>query len=470
MDAPLNIVAVESLLPPRRFERDEVEAAFMRWLAPRPEEERIRAKRILRNSGVETRHSCLTMEEIFSPCDLTESSRRYRHNAVELGVQLLGETLERAGIAPREVDVLITTSCTGFMIPSVDAHMAERLGMRSDLIRLPVTQMGCAAGASGLMYASEMLRGRPGGVAAVVNIELPTNTMQLDSFAVDNVVASALFSDGLACTLLRHGGEPGVARIEGWSTHQVADSLDLIGYDLTSGGFLMHLDPALPEVIGEHFDAATRSLLSKRGLTLSDIEHFVVHPGGIRILDRIDAILAGVGRDARHSRETMRDCGNMSSSTVIVILERMLASRRAGRGQAATAMPAAMPAATAAARCSPDEELSPRRVAGIGQPIAAMQRRAVAPTADVAWRPHRAPASALTSATARAVAPGRPHGRFSRPSTLRMSASAPGALVGPTAAPTPGPTAAPAPERALVMSFGPGFGAHQLLLTLGKDA
>lgn len=316
-------------MPERRFEHDEVEAAFMRWLADRPEADRLKAKRILRNSGVATRRSCLTIDEIFAPCTLTESIQRYRRNAVELGVQLLGETLEAAGIAPRDVDILITTSCTGFMIPSVDAYMANQLGMRSDLIRMPITQMGCAAGASALMYAAEMLQGRPGGVAAIVNIEFPTGTMQLGNFSMDNIVASSLFSDGLACTILRQGGEPAAARIDAWGTHQVSDSLDLIGYQLTSDGFLMNLDAALPDVIAEHFGAATTSLLADHQLTLEDITHFVMHPGGVKILDRIESILARSGRDARLSRETMRDHGNMSSTTVIVILERLLASRPA---------------------------------------------------------------------------------------------------------------------------------------------
>lgn len=355
LDAPINIVAVRSLLPERRFSAEETEAAFMRWLADRPEAERLKARRILRNSGVRTRRSCLTVGEIFAPRSLTESSRVYRRNAVELGTRLLAETLVGAGVAPREVDVLITTSCTGFMIPSADAHMAERLRMRPDLLRMPVTEMGCAAGASALMYAAEMLRGRPGRTAAIVNIELPTNTMQLDNFSMDNIVSSALFSDGLACTVLRSGGEPGPARIDAWTTHQVPDSLDLIGYNLTSGGFLMNLDPRLPDVIAARFHEAIRPLLDGRRLTAEDIDHFLIHPGGVKILDRIEEALAPFGADARLSRETMADCGNMSSTTVIVILERLLASN-------------------------------------------------------------------------------------------------------------------PAPGRALLMSFGPGFGAHQLLLTIGKEA
>jgi predicted naringenin-chalcone synthase len=331
MNASTDIIAVRSLLPERAFDAAAIEAAFMRWLADRPEEDRLKARRILRNSGVAVRRSCLELDEIFEDCGLTRSSVRFREHAVRLGEELLASTLEQAGCRARDLDVLVTTSCTGFMIPSIDAHLAERFGMRSDLLRLPVTQMGCAAGASALMYASEMLAGRPGGTAAILNVELPTNTMQLHDFSMDNIVSSALFSDGLGCTILRRatGAErrDAPASILGWTTHQVPGSLDLLGYHLTGTGFSMQLDPTLPDVIARHFESAARSLLGPRGLTLGDIDHFVIHPGGVKILDRIEPILAAHGGSTALSRAVMRDCGNMSSATVIVILERLLASR-----------------------------------------------------------------------------------------------------------------------------------------------
>lgn len=325
MDARTNILAVHTLLPPRRYEAAEVEAAFMHWLRGQDDGLRAKARRILRNAGVEARHSFLTIEEVFSRRTLTESTRRYREQAIELGTRALAEALEAARIKPQEVDFLITTSCTGYMIPSVDAYMADRLGMRPDLIRLPVTEMGCAAGASALIYACEMLRARPGAVAATVNIEFPTNTMQLDDFSLDNIVGSALFSDGVACAVLRAGGEPGIARIDDWAMHQVSDSAEILGYRLTDTGFLMNLDATLPDVIAENFAAAADTLLARRGLGLADIPHWVVHPGGVKILDRVEELLREHGGNLRLSREVMRQLGNMSSATVIFILQRLLA-------------------------------------------------------------------------------------------------------------------------------------------------
>ena len=323
---PVKILAVETLLPPNRFESPEVERAFEAWLSGRPAAERARARRIVRGAGVRARHSFLTLDEIFTPCSLTESSRRFREHAVALGSRLLDRTLRSARIAPRDVDILITTSCTGFMIPSVDAYLAEALGMRPDVMRLPVTEMGCAAGASSLMYAGEMLRGRGGGVAAVVNIEFPTNTIQLERFDTENIVGTAIFSDGLGCTLLGSSPGPGLAEVDAWTMRQVPATIGLLGYQLTETGFVMNLDASLPDVVQDQFDRLVSAFLGANGLSMRDIDHFLVHPGGVKILDRIEAVLEPYGRNARLSREVMSDLGNMSSSTVIFILQRLLAS------------------------------------------------------------------------------------------------------------------------------------------------
>jgi len=322
----MNILATHTLLPPVQHEAREIEDAFVHWLSGQDKDTQIKARRILRSAGVERRHSFLTIEEVFTPCSLTESSRRYRQAAIEFGTQVLHEGLERARVRADEVDVLITTSCTGYMIPSVDAYMADKLGMRPDLVRLPVTEMGCAAGASAMIYASQLLSATPGGVAAVVNIEFPTNTMQHHDFSMDNIVGTALFSDGLACTVLRQGGPPERVTITDCAMHQVPRSTEILGYQLTDHGLLMNLDAALPDVIAENFEDATSGLLERNGLTLREIEHFVIHPGGVKILDRIQTLLDRHGGDVSRSRDIMRRYGNMSSATVLFILESLLAS------------------------------------------------------------------------------------------------------------------------------------------------
>jgi alkylresorcinol/alkylpyrone synthase len=325
----IHLVATHSLLPEFSCSAETIEAAFEKWMSGQSRELQVKARKILRNANVQNRHSFLTVDEIFSPVSLTESMSRYRAAAKRLGVSVLSQGLAKAGVGPREVDILITTSCTGYMIPSVDAYMADELGMRPDLVRLPVTEMGCAAGVSALIYACEMLRGRPGSVAAVVNIELPTNTMQHHDFSMDNIVGTALFSDGAACTVLRNqpdcGDNEGV-RVRDWGMFQVGSTTGVLGYQLTDSGFRMNLDASLPDLIGANFRSAAGPILSRCGLGLADVRHFAIHPGGVKILDRIDEILKGYGGSAAVSRGVMGRLGNMSSSTVIFILDEILRS------------------------------------------------------------------------------------------------------------------------------------------------
>lgn len=324
-----SILATATLLPPVRHSAEEVEAAFAEWLAGQDRDLRVRAMRILRNSDVDGRHSFLALDEIFAPRALGRAMRDYREHAVELGTQALAAGLRAAGVEPAEVDVLITTSCTGYMIPSADAIIAERLGMRTDLLRVPVTEMGCAAGASALMYAARMLGGLDGGVAATLNIEFPTNTMRTDDFSLGNIVATALFSDGIGCTVLAVGRGHGRAAIRAARTHQVPGTTGLLGYQLAEDGFRMNLDESLPEVIAANFGAAAAGLLEPHGLALADIRHFVIHPGGVRILDRLQETLAPHGGSVERSRKVMRRFGNMSSATVTFILDDLLRDRPA---------------------------------------------------------------------------------------------------------------------------------------------
>lgn len=324
-----SILATSTLLPPVRHSAEDVERAFAEWLSGQDRDLRVRAMRILRNADVDGRHSILTIPEIFRPRSLGESMRAYRGNAVELGTQALAAGLAAAGVEPRDVDILVTTSCTGYMIPSADAIIAERLGMRTDLLRLPVTEMGCAAGASALMYAARMLSGHDRGIAATLNIEFPTNTMRIDDFSLGNIVATALFSDGIGCTVLAAGAGHGRATVRDWRTHQVPGTSGLLGYQLAEDGFRMNLDESLPEVIAANFGPATDGLLAPHGLGLRDLRHLVIHPGGVRILDRLQEVVAPHGGSVERSRTVMRRLGNMSSATVTFILDDLLRERPA---------------------------------------------------------------------------------------------------------------------------------------------
>lgn len=314
------IVAVHTLLPDHAHTAAEAMAAYDRWVSGRPRSFREKAHRIFEAAAIDEKHTVAPADVIFSRRTLEESNRLFAEKAVELGERLLRETLAKAGWAPADLDLLITTSCTGHMIPSLDAHLVNRLGLRSDVRRMPVTQIGCAGGAAGMIYAYDFLRAYPGRRAALLSVEFPSNTIQLDNFSWDNIIGTAIFGDGLGCVLMGDGpaSAPAVRDAE---MRQVPDSTDILGYRLTGTGFLMNLDRSVPQVIEDHFDGIVEPFLRRNGTDLGGLAQVLVHPGGVRILDKLEAILAPRGQRLDLSRAVMKRHGNMSSGTIHFILE-----------------------------------------------------------------------------------------------------------------------------------------------------
>lgn len=320
---PPRIVTVHTLLPEHAHTAGEAMAAYDRWVAGRPRSFRDKAHRIFEAAAIEEKHTIAPADVIFGRRSLTESNRLYAEKAIELGERLLRESLEMAGWAPTDLDLLITTSCTGHMIPSLDAHLVNLLGLRSDVRRMPITQIGCAAGAAGMIYAYDFLRAYPGRRVALLSVEFPSNTIQIDNFSWDNIIGTAIFGDGLGCVLLGDGPSSAPAILDA-EMRQVPDTTEILGYQLTDTGFLMNLDRCVPQVIEEHFDGITRPFLQRNGMRIEDLAQVLVHPGGVKILDKIEALIQPHGHNLNLSRTVMSRHGNMSSGTIHFILESYL--------------------------------------------------------------------------------------------------------------------------------------------------
>ncbi|MBM4154894.1 MAG: type III polyketide synthase [Lentisphaerae bacterium] len=325
------IVAVRTLLPDHAYTAREAMDAYDRWVSGRPRPFREKARRIFEAAAIDEKHTVAPADVIFSRRTLEETNRLYSEKAVELGGRLLAGTLEQAGWAPADLDLLVTTSCTGHMIPSLDAHLVNRLGLRSDIRRMPITHIGCAGGAAGMIYALDFLRAYPGRRAALLSVEFPSNTIQLDDFSWDNIIGTAIFGDGLGCVLMGDGPSS-APLIRDAEMRQVPDSTDILGYRLTGTGFLMNLDRSVPQVIEDHFDAIVGPFLRRNGTDIESLARVLVHPGGVKILDKLEAILAPRGQRLDLSRAVMKRHGNMSSGTIHFILEAYLrAPVRPGR-------------------------------------------------------------------------------------------------------------------------------------------
>ena len=210
------------------------------------------------------------------------------------------------------------------MIPSLDAYLINALGLRQDVVRLPVTEMGCAAGVSGLIYAANFLKNNPNKRAAIIAVESPTATFQLNDFSMANMISAAIFGDGASCVLL--SSEEGAVgpKILGEEMYHFNNATHMMGFDLTNMGLKMILDPTVPEVIAEHFPNIVHPFLEKHESTIEKVNHLIFHPGGRKIVQTVDALFGALGKNLDETRNVLKEYGNMSSCTVLYVLERFL--------------------------------------------------------------------------------------------------------------------------------------------------
>jgi predicted naringenin-chalcone synthase len=238
----------------------------------------------------------------------------------------LKKALEKAQWKPEDLDYIITVSCTGIMIPSLDAYLINKLKLRQDIIRLPVTEMGCAAGISGIIYAKNFLKANPGKRAAVIAVESPTATFQLDDFSMANIVSAAIFGDGAACALLSSVETDHGPTIIDDNMYHFYDNEHMMGFKLTNSGLQMILDIEVPNTIASHFPNIIHPFLAKNNLDITVIDHLIFHPGGKKIVQTVEDLFSGLGKNIDATKEVLRLYGNMSSATVLYVLERIMES------------------------------------------------------------------------------------------------------------------------------------------------
>lgn len=282
-----------------------------------------RLHRIVENTGIERRHLCADPDYLKRPRPLGETSEVYLEHAVTLAERAARAALDEAGVRPRDIDLVLVTSCTGVPIPSVDADLVDLLGLRPDVVRLPITQMGCAGGAIGLARAADVLRGLGGGHALTVAVELPSLTFQRDDVSMANMVSTCIFGDGAAAAVLGTDEGPGL-RLEAKRSFHFPNSRHLMGFELEDGGFHIVLDREVPDAIRDQFPPVLEAFLAEQGRSLEDLSFHALHPGGHKILRAIEDRLGMGEGGAEDSRAVLREVGNLSSATVLFVLRRIL--------------------------------------------------------------------------------------------------------------------------------------------------
>jgi alkylresorcinol/alkylpyrone synthase len=329
------IAATATALPPYTMTREEVKY-YMGRVFDIPDRRLEALMAIADNAQVNKRYSIFPIEYTVEPRPLSKTNEEYIEHAVKLGRQAAEQCLQRAGLRPDEVDLIITVSCTGFMIPSLDAHLINLMGFRSNVRRMPFTELGCAAGAMGLARAADYLKAHPGGNVLIIAVELPSLTFQRKDISQANLISSILFGDGAAAVLVT-GREQKGPRILVSETYTFPDSLGAMGFDLRDSGFHILLSKDVPEMIGARIRGLVDGFLERQGRTQKDIKGWILHPGGARLLGNVEKELGLCKCDTQPSWDILSNVGNLSSATILFILQEWLEKRPLKTGEYALA-------------------------------------------------------------------------------------------------------------------------------------
>jgi alkylresorcinol/alkylpyrone synthase len=326
LDAPRTI-ATSVALPRHRYRQDEL-ARVARRMMPALERREGFLERLFERVGVESRHLALPAEAYAELRGLEDRNRAWLEVATDLGLEAVGALLEEAGVPARDVGQLTTTTVTGIAVPSLDARLKTLLPFRRTLKRVPLFGLGCLGGAAGLARTAEYLRAYPDELAILLSVELCSLTLQMDDASLANIISSGLFGDGAAAVLLagarhplaRERRTPGPELVASQSAF-FPDTERVMGWDLVDRGFKVVLSPSVPDVVREHVPPAVESFLAEHGLRKSDIETWVSHPGGPKVLAALEEGL-GLAPDAlAASREVLANVGNLSSASVLYLLD-----------------------------------------------------------------------------------------------------------------------------------------------------
>ncbi len=321
------ILALATSLPERHFTQAEI---YERMLAPHLDANPM-AREIFFRTGVGSRHLAVDGDYYAKNRSTQERNEVYLAESIPLAETAIQRCLQAAGTGVDEIDDFIVVSCTGLDIPGLDLRLAGRLGMRPDLNRTCVLGMGCYAAFPGLKRAAQAVRLQPGRKALVLAVELCSLHFQTGDPSTENAVSSALFADGAAAALLGAQGD-GPAVLDALSYCDYT-TFDHMAFHLTDQGFRMRLSAYVPELLGAGVEPFVRQLLDRNGLSLADIHYWGLHPGSSRILDHIQEKL-GLPPDALDcSRNVLRRYGNMSSPTVLFVLEEILRHARPEPGE-----------------------------------------------------------------------------------------------------------------------------------------
>lgn len=311
---PAYVASVATAFPAHEVGQERASQVLARLF---PSEEPERIETLVRRSGVDRRFIVQSPDDVLVPQDFSARNRFYHGAALELAARAAQRALDRAGVDASEIDAIVDVSCTGISIPAMDVALVPRLGLRHDLRRFPITESGCAAGSLALGLAGSLAR--TGQTVLVTAVELCSLTLCPGDQSRTNLVAAVLFGDGAAAAVVRPSG-PG-ARIEATGSRLIPGTAEVMGFDVGTHGMRIVLERELPGIVAEQLPPAVESFLKAHGRGIDSVGLHLVHPGGRRILEAYEQRFGLPEGGLVHSRRVLSQSGNLSSASILSVLE-----------------------------------------------------------------------------------------------------------------------------------------------------
>jgi alkylresorcinol/alkylpyrone synthase len=321
------LAAIATAVPPHRLDQDNVVARVEQLFGRAPDFERLIP--VYANSGIDSRYSAVPFEWFDEPHGWADRNRAYIAGALNLIEAAAGRAIDKAGIAIEEVGAVIAVSTTGVATPSLDALLLDRLRLARTVTRLPIFGLGCAGGAIGLARAASLAATMPRKAVLFVVVELCTLQFRRDDLARSNIVATALFGDGAAAAVLRCGPAEIGPAIVASGEHTWPGSLDIMGWNVAEDGLKAIFSRDIPRLVTAELGPVLNDFLTRQGLSLGDIDRFVCHPGGPKVIDAYETVFGAGFPGAAEARRSLTEFGNMSAVSVLFVLDAMLDSARA---------------------------------------------------------------------------------------------------------------------------------------------
>ncbi len=332
------IAAVASALPPRYYTQQQVFDQLVQHWGDQLENPAL-LERFHHRVGVDGRYFALALDEYAKLERWGEFNAAWLRVAEELGEEAICRALEQAGLGKEQIGALLTVTVTGVASPSLDAHLCNRMGLPADVRRTPIFGLGCVAGAAGIAQAYDYVRAYPDKIAVLLSVELCSLTWQQRDLSIANFIATGLFGDGAAAVIVA-GDEVTLPLAKGPAGPQVVacassfylNTEEAMGWDIGEEGFKIVLSPEVPAIIREHLPVDLARFLAANGVEREQISSWVLHTGGPKVLEAM-ADAAGVTRDeCRLSWESLRKVGNLSSASVLFVLEDTIREQRPAPG------------------------------------------------------------------------------------------------------------------------------------------